>query len=365
LKPRLLLVNRDRHPWPLDRARRRKYDALAELVDLRVLGSGTAHADERFRLFPPRPIADLGLVPARVARELRSFRPDAVLVQGVHETDGVLLARALARVPAKVILDVQGDWRGTARLYGRRRRAFARLADFGAPAAIRGADAVRTVSTQTSDLVRGVGVEPAATFPSYVEAEVFAGPVVPLPAEPSALFVGALEPVKGVDVLLEAWPRVGLGALHLVGDGSLRNQVGESLDALVAQSHNVSMLRWAPRLDPEEVARALDEAWCLVLPSRSEGLPRVVLESFARGRGVVATRVGGIPDAVQDGQNGLLVEPGDAEGLADALRRVFGNRGLAERLGGGAKASAARWLVTPEEWARNVRGLVDRALGLD
>lgn len=356
-KPRVLLVNRDRHPWPLDRARQRKYDALAELVDLRVLGSGAAHEDERFRLVPPRAVVDLGLLPGRVVRELRRFRPEAVLVQGVHEAAGVLLARGLARVPAKVILDVQGDWRGVARLYGSRRRAVARIADLAAPFAVRRADAVRTVSAQTTVLVRSLGVEPAATFPSYVDAEVFGAPVAPLPRGPGALFVGALERVKGVDVLLEAWRHVPLGALQVVGDGPLRE--------LVAQSHELRGLRWVRRLEPEGVARALDEAWCLVLPSRSEGLPRVALEAFARGRAVVAARVGGIPDVVEDGVNGLLVEPGDAAALADTLRRLLSDRALAERLGAEAARAGDRRRVTAKDWARSVRELVDRALALD
>jgi glycosyltransferase involved in cell wall biosynthesis len=356
VKPRLLLVNRDRHPWPLDRPRQRKYDALGELVELRVLGSGPAHEDARLRLHPPRPIVDLGLLPGRVARELRRFRPDAVLVQGVHETAGLLLARRLTRSRAKVILDVQGDWHGVARLYGSRRRALARIADLAAPPAVRRADAVRTVSEQTTTLVRGLGVEPAATFPSYVEADVFSGPRASLPSEPQALFVGALERVKGIDVLLEAWPNVGIGTLHVVGDGALHD--------LMARSQKVAALRWTPRLEPEEVARALDESWCLVLPSRSEGLPRVVLEALARGRAVVASRVGGIPDAVEDGVNGLLVPPDDPEALADALHRVLGSRELAQRLGTAAASTAEKWLVTPEEWARNVRALVDRTLAL-
>ena len=65
------------------------------------------------------------------------------------------------------------------------------------------------------------------------------------------------------------------------------------------------------QLPPEEVAERIDAATVLVLPSRSEGLGRVVIEAFARGRGVVASRVGGIPDVARDGREALLVEPGD------------------------------------------------------
>lgn len=340
---RLLLVTRDRHPWPLDESRARKYDALAQHAALRVIGSGSPHADERYRFFPPRPLVDLALLPRRVAHELRTFRPDAVLVQGVHEATGTLAARRLSRSNAKVILDVQGDWHGAARHYGSpARRLIAPLADAVAPRAVRRVDAVRAVSEQTARLVRKAGVEPAAVFPPFVDDAIFGGDPVPLPDEPQALFVGALERVKGLDVLVEAWRGVGVGKLRVVGGGTL-----------------AALVPGAERLSPAEVAQALDESWCLVLPSRSEGLPRVVLEAISRGRAIVATRVGGIPDVVEDGVNGLLVPPGNTEALATALRRLLSDRALAERLARAAHETAARWRVTPDEWARRVAALVD------
>ena len=117
--------------------------------------------------------------------------------------------------------------------------------------------------------------------------------------------------------------------------------------------------RWTESLSTPEVARALDEATVLVLPSRSEGLGRVVVEAFCRGRGVVGSRVGGIPDIVEDGVSGMLVPPEDATALADALVRVLSDRALAERLGAAAHAAVQPWLATPEEYARRIRELVD------
>jgi glycosyltransferase involved in cell wall biosynthesis len=119
--------------------------------------------------------------------------------------------------------------------------------------------------------------------------------------------------------------------------------------------------QWTPSLTNAEVAEALDGATVLVLPSRSEGLPRVVLEAFARGRGVIACRAGGVPDLVEDGVNGLLVDPGDAAQLADALVRVLADRSLAELIGAEARRRAERWIATPDEYAAMVRTLVDEA----
>ena len=105
----------------------------------------------------------------------------------------------------------------------------------------------------------------------------------------------------------------------------------------------------------------LDESTVLALPSASEGLGRVVIEAFARGRPVVGSDVGGIPDLVRPERNGLLVPPGDPEQLADALTRVLRDRSLAERLARGAAEDAARYAWTPNGYADAVVTLVDDA----
>jgi glycosyltransferase involved in cell wall biosynthesis len=109
------------------------------------------------------------------------------------------------------------------------------------------------------------------------------------------------------------------------------------------------------------VARALDESWALVLPSRSEGLPRVVIEAFCRGRAVVGSRAGGTPDLVEHERNGLLVDLDDPDALSNALVRVLSDRALAERLGAQARQDAARWISTPEEFASHLADLVRQA----
>ena len=353
---KLLLVGRTRFAFPLGETLERRFDALSAELDWRQLGSGRS-ADERFALAPPFPIRRLDGVafylalPFRIGRELRRFRPDAVLAQGLQETALVLLARALTRVPTKVIADVHGDWRAPTRLYGSRaRRLLDPLADALARVGLRRADGVRTISGYTSRLVRGGGREPDAEFPAYMDLEPFlAAPPATLPETPTALFVGVLERYKAIDVLATAWPavraRVPGARLHVVGSGSLPPPTGEGVT-------------WSRSLATAEVAASLDRATVLVLPSRSEGMGRVVVEAFCRGRAVVGSRVGGIPDLVRDGENGLLVEAGNPAALADALVRVLPDRELAERLGHEAEASAAGWVATPEEFARRLRALV-------
>jgi glycosyltransferase involved in cell wall biosynthesis len=371
LKKRLLMVGRSRYSLPLSPSLEQKFAALEAELDVRVLAAAArvAGGDSRFRLVRPiRPraldgLAFYALLPFRVARELRSFRPDAVLAQGAQEAALCVLGRRLARMPAKVIADIHGDPAAPARLYGSpRRRALAPLADALARFGLRQSDGVRTISAYTSGLVLGAGVEPTAEFAAFMDLEPFVErEPVPLPERPAALFVGVLERYKAVDVLADAWrlaaPRVPGASLHVVGRGALR----EVPERLVADLPGQT--RWTEALPTPDVARALDESTVLVLPSRSEGLGRVVVEAFCRGRGVVGSRVGGIPDIVEDGTTGALVAPGDASALADALVRVLSDRGYAERLGAAAHEAVRPWLATPEEYARRIRELVDDVTG--
>ena len=367
MRKRVLMVGRSRYSLPLSPSLAQKFDALSAELDVRVLASssGGTGTDARFALVRPiRPraldgLAFYALLPFRVARELRALRPDAVLAQGAQEAALCVVGRKLARVRTRVIADIHGDPAAPARLYGSpRRKALAPLADALARHGLRRSDGVRTISAYTSGLVRRAGVEPTAEFAAFMDLEPFvASPPAPLPERPVALFVGVLERYKAVDVLADAWrraaPRVPDATLHLVGRGTLRKTVEALVRDLPAQT------RWSESLSTAEVARALDESTVLVLPSRSEGLGRVVVEAFCRGRGVVGSRVGGIPDIVEDGVTGLLVRIEDVDALADAIVRVLSDRAFAAFLGTASHAAVQPWLATPEEYARRIRELVD------
>lgn len=336
-------------------------------MDVKVLAAAADAApadDPVFDLVPPmRPRALDGpcfylTLPFRVARRLRRYDPDTVMAESVYEAFGVLLGRALARRSPRVVVEVHGDWRTAHRLYGSRlRRALAPLTDGAGAAVLRRADAVRTLSPFTSELVRSYGVEPAAEFPAYVDLTTFSSlPNRPLPDHPRLLFVGVLERSKDVDGLADAWrlasPSLPGATLHVVGSGAENAVVEQLLDELPGA------VVWDRRLAQEEVAASMDAASALVLPSRSEGLPRIVMEAFCRGRPVIGTRAGGIADIVHDGVNGVVVEPRNPRALAEAIVRTLADRPRLEQLAAGAAATVDRWRQTPEEYAGRVESLV-------
>ena len=369
MRKRVLFVGRVRYRLPLGPSLARKFDAMRETMDVRVLASapaGEPTGDATFRLVPPFRSQRLdGLVfylslPGRIAKELRRFRPDVVIAQTAYEAFAALLARSLVRVPARVIVDVHADWRTSTRLYGSpHRKLLGPLGDRVSAFALRRADAVRTISGYTTELVRGVGVEPAGVFPAYMDLDPFlARPTEDLPERPVALFVGVLEAYKNVDGLADAWRLVARdlpdARLRIVGKGTRTDVIERLVAELPGQ------VSWDRELATPAVAAALDEASFLVLPSRSEGLGRVVIEALCRARPVVGARVGGIPDLIEDGRNGLLIEPGDTAALADAMKRMLTDSALVERLAAEARPSVDAWLATPDEYATRIRMLVEQ-----
>jgi glycosyltransferase involved in cell wall biosynthesis len=165
--------------------------------------------------------------------------------------------------------------------------------------------------------------------------------------------VGRLSAEKGVDTALQA---AGSSlALTLIGDGPERNRLSRRAG---------SSVRFAGTIEPDEVASALPSFRGVLVPSRCyEGQPRVILEAFSAGVPVIASRIGGLTELVEDGANGLLVEPDDVAGWRDAMERLM-NDDEAVRLGRGAYETW-RQRFTPEIALRHLeeayRVAVERA----
>ena len=153
----------------------------------------------------------------------------------------------------------------------------------------------------------------------------------PPPERRFVLFLGRLAAEKGVRTLLSA-SRLEPGVpMVLAGAGPLASEVEEAGGAT----------RYVGRLDRNDIARALHQAAFTVVPSEwYENLPFSALESFAAGRAVVATRMGGLPEIVDDGMTGLLVPPKSPRALAAAIIRLWRDPQSAADMGRRARTVA-------------------------
>ncbi|MEY2449802.1 MAG: hypothetical protein QOH79_3278 [Acidimicrobiaceae bacterium] len=179
------------------------------------------------------------------------------------------------------------------------------------------------------------GVDTTTYVPATDAERVEARAALGLPADvPLTIYLGRVAEVKGIDVLLDAWARVPAPAhLVVVGEGPLSGAMKER--AVAVAPGRVTFTGRVP--DTAPYLRAAD-IW--VLPSFAEGLPISLLEAMACGLACVATAVGGVPDMVEDGSDGLLVMPGDPELLATALERLSSDLPEARRMGAAARRTA-------------------------
>lgn len=151
------------------------------------------------------------------------------------------------------------------------------------------------------------------------------------------VYVGRFVPVKNVPLLLTAFAAlvrmVPRARLALVGGGPLRATIEDQVRAL-GLSDTTKFLGWVEHLAPVYAAADL-----VVLTSNNEGTPVALIEAMAAGRSVVATRVGGVPDLVEDGTTGRLVPPGDAATLAATLADLAHDASGRAALGAAARES--------------------------
>jgi len=149
-------------------------------------------------------------------------------------------------------------------------------------------------------------------------------------------WIGRMTGVKRTDDVLRAFRRLrdrGVDAcLCMIGDGPDR-------PAVERRAHELGLMRDTFFLGyQEEVAPFYAAFDAMILPSINEGTPVSAIEALAAGRPVVATRVGGVPDVIREGEDGFLVEPGDVDGLAERLARLAADPELRARLGAAGRA---------------------------
>ena len=235
--------------------------------------------------------------------------------------------------------------------------------------------------TATSDNLRGravaLGADPRHTTTTYlgVDTDLFAPrPAAPEMREllggrdgrPLVVSVGRLAQVKGFEYLIEAVTRLEGVTLAIVGDGELRAELERLAETA---SPRIRLVGGMPH---DRVAQAFAAADVVVVPSvvddrgRVDATTSTALEALASGRPLIATNVGGIPEIVRDGENGLLVRQKDAVALAAAIERLCASPELRERLSRRAREFALEqlnWDATIDALQRTFERAIDRYTG--
>jgi glycogen(starch) synthase len=276
-----------------------------------------------------RDLAQIRALRAAVAALQHAFAPDLIHVNGLGPSVLLhLLTRAVHPAPWLLALqqEVLPDQVGRADTLLHRALSSAECIVACAEAVLGQARALVPEIAPRASVIRNA-VDVPATTPA------------PLPfAPPRVLCLARLVPAKGQDIALTAFAglRRRFPALRLVlaGDGATRPAL-ERQARVLGIADAVDFLGW---VDPAEVPALLNAATVVVLPSRREGLPLAAVEAALMARPVVATRVGGLPEVVIDGETGLLVDPEDASGLAAAVARLLERPRDAARLGRTARA---------------------------
>ena len=157
---------------------------------------------------------------------------------------------------------------------------------------------------------------------------------------PRILFIGNLTRRKGAYDLIRATELMaqrGLAPVVRLAGGEVVPGQRAEIEKRIAESPCSEQITLLGVITGQEKEQALATSDCIVLPSYAEGLPMVLLEGMAYGLPVIATRIGSIPEAVGEGVEGFLIEPGDVNGLTDSMIRLASDNDLRIRMGQAAR----------------------------
>ncbi|ABG04262.1 glycosyl transferase, group 1 [Rubrobacter xylanophilus DSM 9941] len=310
--------------------------------------------------FPPYPQIRLAPANPGVGRELRRFGPDLI-----HAVNPYILGMAAPFYARRLKVPLVASYHTNVAAYARfYRLGFLHRAARLYTRAVHNRAAVNLcTSSATLEYLRGEGIRALRLWPQGVDCELF-GPHRASgrwrerlsgghPDAGLLLFVGRLAPEKGIEQLRAALDKMPGVRLALVGDGPAR----PALQRVFAGTPTV----FTGVLHGEELAAAYASADLFVFPSTTETLGMAMLEALASGVPVIAARSGASREVVDDGETGLLYEPGSVSSLAAAAHRLLADEPRRASMARRARAAAERrsW----EAATRTLRGCYLEALG--
>ncbi len=342
-RPKVCFLGGTRYDRPLDHTQEKKWRLLTEWGEIFVIGFSddwkprcfAQHA--RFYLLPKLPVPVLryllmfGVGPVLALWTIFRHGVTVLVGQSPYEGSAAALAKRVAGLLGRrtaLIVESHGDFEGS--LFLQRRVLYPALYRFfmrrTARFSLEDADLLRAVSDSTrKQLERWTRGKALVQFPTWTDLDLFlAAGAWEMARRPGLiLYAGVLIPLKGVHHLLNAFgslaaqfPSARLVLAGTADDPAYAAELKEQVRRLGVDGE----VEFSGPLPQSELACRMREAAVVVLPSFSEGLPRVVFEGMAAGAPIIASRVGGIPEMVEDGVTGFLIRVGDEETLAERLR---------------------------------------------
>jgi len=203
------------------------------------------------------------------------------------------------------------------------------------------ASGVMCVSRNLEEVVQEMGAKKTVVLPSPLDISDLPKDIDARRVDKRLITIATLTRIKGIETLLKALQDITDAELVVVGDGPER----ENLEKLASDLKLENRVRFVGQVPHDQIWKHLFSSSIFVLPSLSEGLPRALLEAMACGLFVIASKVGGIPEVIKDGWNGILVSPHDPKALKDAIVRSLGDRKLVETTGERNKLEAQRFIL--------------------
>ena len=316
---------------------KKQFIPMSEKVSIWVMGRGTPFYKEiwgvNFYLFPNRLLYLLLAFPLAfylcLTKKIDVVVAQSPLVEGLI---GSLLKIILRK---ELIVAIHGDW-VEGPFLSRKRKCEAlqrKIVPLLAKFSLKSADKIRGVAEYL--IAKAKKISPNKkyfNFPTFTDLDIFLEEKN-YRFDPFILFVGYLQEVKGAKYLIDAFREVSDDfpefKLVIIGDGSEK----EALENKVSGIGLGNKVEFKGKLPLGETKEVMRRCYCLVLPSLSEGLPRVILEAMALAKPVIASNVGGIPDLVKNSRTGFTFSPGNSSELAERLKALLSDKDRAVDMG--------------------------------
>ncbi len=304
-----------------DKSDPRKLDALPDLDPIRVEYNNVSLDRRFFSLFAP-------------FLKFRALRSADVIKTTQHR--GAWTALLLKWILRKPMVARCGYVWSLFEQRGGASKSRMRMVKFLEGFVLRRADAIAVPDAFAVDYLsslHGIADSKFTILPNFVDIEQFTPGDIAQRSKNQFIFVGRLDSdQKRPELAIGAAERVPEAQLDIVGEGP---ELGR-IESLTDEMANVRLLGKLPH---DEISALMSNALGLVIPSRYEGNPKVVIEALAAGLPVIATKSQGLTEIIEDGVNGLLVDA-SAESIAEAMRKLMGDNQLWQRLSQGARKTA-------------------------